>query len=52
MVKYRRIQNKMTKYFIICADKNYILKGIKAGFFQAGHGRKGFVSKLSKGDKF
>ena len=38
------------KYFIICASKDHVLAGIKKGIAQAGHGRKDFVSKLSKGD--
>jgi predicted RNA-binding protein len=40
----------MTKYFLICASKNHVLKGVKQGIAQAGHGRKDFMSKLSKGD--
>ena len=38
------------KYFIICASRDHVLTGLKKGIAQAGHGRKDFVSKLSKGD--
>jgi hypothetical protein len=40
----------MTKYFLICASKDHILLGINQGIAQAGHGRKDFISKSSKGD--
>jgi len=40
----------MTKYFLICASRDHILKGVEGGFAQAGHGRKDFMSKPSKGD--
>ncbi len=40
----------MAKYFLICASKDHVLKGIKGGFAQAGHGRKDFMSKPFKGD--
>lgn len=40
----------MTKYFLICASKDHVLKGVEGGFAQAGHGRKDFMSKPSKGD--
>lgn len=40
----------MTKYFLIVASKDHVLGGIKQGFAQAGHGRKDFMSKPSKGD--
>lgn len=40
----------MTKYFLICASRNHVLKGVEGGFAQAGHGRKDFMSKPSKGD--
>jgi len=40
----------MTKYFLICASKDHVLKGVKGGFAQAGHGRKDFISKPEKGD--
>ncbi|MDQ6762684.1 MAG: EVE domain-containing protein [Bacteroidota bacterium] len=40
----------MTKYFLICASKDHVLKGVKGGFAQAGHGRKDYISKLAKGD--
>ena len=40
----------MTKYFLICASKDHVLKGVKQGIAQAGHGRKNFMSKPSKGD--
>ena len=40
----------MTKYFLICATKDHVLKGVEGGFAQAGHGRKNFISNLSKGD--
>ena len=40
----------MTKCFLICASKDHVLKGIEGGFAQAGHGRKNFISKPSKGD--
>ncbi len=40
----------MTKYFIICASKNHVLKGVEGGFAQAGHGRKDLMSKPSQGD--
>lgn len=40
----------MTKYFLICASKDHVLEGVEGGFAQAGHGRKDFISKPSKGD--
>ncbi len=40
----------MTKYFLICTSKDHVLKGVEGGFAQAGHGRKDFISKPSKGD--
>lgn len=40
----------MTKYFLICASRDHVLKGAEGGFAQAGHGRKDLISKLSKGD--
>ncbi len=40
----------MTKYFLICASRDHVLKGVDGGFAQAGHGRKDFMSKPSKGD--
>ena len=40
----------MTKYFLICASRDHVLKGVKGGFAQAGHGRKDFMSKPSKDD--
>ena len=39
-----------TKYFLVAASRDHVLKGIKGGFVQAGHGRKDYVSKFSKGD--
>jgi predicted RNA-binding protein len=39
----------MTKYFLICASKDHVLKGVEGGFAQAGHGRKDLISKPSKG---
>ena len=40
----------MTKYFLICASKDHVDKGVKEGIAQAGHGRKDYISKLSTGD--
>ncbi len=40
----------MTKYFLICASRDHVLKGVEGSFAQAGHGRKDFISKPSKGD--
>lgn len=40
----------MTKYFLICASKDHVLRGIEGGFAQAGHGRKDLISKPAKGD--
>ncbi len=40
----------MTKYFLICASRDHVLKGVEGGFAQAGHGRKDLMSKPSKGD--
>lgn len=40
----------MTKYFIIVASKDHVISGVAHGIAQAGHGRKDFVSKMSKGD--
>lgn len=39
-----------TKYFIICASRDHVLKAVKGGFAQAGHGNKTFISKPGKGD--
>ncbi|HEV8083592.1 MAG TPA: EVE domain-containing protein [Chitinophagaceae bacterium] len=39
------------KYFLICASKDHVLKGVEGGFAQAGHGRKDLMSKPSKGDR-
>ncbi len=41
----------MTKYFLICASRDHVLKGVEGDFAQAGHGRKDLISKLSKGDR-
>ncbi|MBA3648327.1 MAG: EVE domain-containing protein [Chitinophagales bacterium] len=40
----------MAKYFLICASRDHVLKGVTGGFAQAGHGRKDLISKPSKGD--
>lgn len=40
----------MTKYFLICASRDHVITGVKQGIAQAGHGRKDFMSKPSKGD--
>ena len=40
----------MTKYFLICASRDHVLKGVNDGFAQAGHGKKDFISKPSRGD--
>lgn len=40
----------MTKYFLICASRDHVISGVEGGFAQAGHGRKDFISKPSKGD--
>ncbi len=40
----------MTKYFLICASRDHVLKGVEGGFAQAGNGRKDLMSKPSKGD--
>lgn len=40
----------ITKYFLICASRDHVLKGVAGGFAQAGHGRKDLMSKPSKGD--
>ncbi len=39
-----------TKYFLICASRDHVLKGVEGGFAQAGHGRKDLMGKPSKGD--
>lgn len=38
------------KCYLICASKDHVASGVKKGFAQAGHGRKDFMSKPSKGD--
>ena len=40
----------MSKYFLISASKDHVLTAVKAGIAQAGHGRKDYISRLSKGD--
>lgn len=40
----------MTSYFLICASRDHFLEGVKAGIAQAGHGKKDYMSRLSKGD--
>ena len=40
----------MVKYYLICASRDHVLKGVEGGFAQAGHGRKDLVSKLFKSD--
>lgn len=40
----------MTSYFLICASRDHVLEGVKAGIAQAGHGKKDYMSRLSKGD--
>lgn len=40
----------MAKYFLICASRDHVQKGVKDGFAQAGHGRKESISKPSNGD--
>lgn len=41
---------RATKYFLICASRDHVLKGVADGFAQAGHGRKDLMSKPSKSD--
>lgn len=41
---------RTTKYFLICASRDHVRKGVESGFAQAGHGRKDLMSKPSKGD--
>ncbi len=48
-MKSGHIQSSI-KYFLICASKDHVLKGVEGGFAQAGHGRKDLMSKPSKGD--
>lgn len=50
MMKSGHIQSSK-KYFLICASKDHVLKGVEGGFAQAGHGRKDLMSKPSKGDR-
>ena len=40
----------MKKYFLICASRDHVLKGVEKGFAQAGHGRKDLMSRPSEGD--
>jgi predicted RNA-binding protein len=40
----------MTKYFLFCASRDHVLKGVEGGFAQAGHGRKDLMTKPAKGD--
>jgi len=40
----------MIKYFLIVASKDHVLTGVKKGIAQAGHGRKDFISKPTRGD--
>ncbi len=40
----------VTKYFLISASRDHVLKGMKGGFAQSGHGKRDNISKLSKGD--
>lgn len=49
-LKSGHTQNSMNKYFLILASKDHVIKGVKAGFAHAGHGRKDFMSEPSKGD--
>lgn len=39
-----------SKYFLIAASRDHVLKGVAGGFAQAGNGRRDLVSKLYKGD--
>ncbi len=38
------------KYFLAVASKDHVENGVTQGIAQAGHGRKDYMSKLSKGD--
>ena len=40
----------MTKYFLIVASKDHVLKGVEGGFAQACHGKRNPMSKPQKGD--
>lgn len=40
----------MSRYFLICASRDHVLKGVEGGFAQAGHGRKDYMTKPAKGD--
>lgn len=40
----------MTKYFLIVASKDHVLKGVEGGFAQASHGKRNPMSKPQKGD--
>ena len=41
---------KATKYFLICASEDHVLKAVEGGFAQAGHGRKDLISEPAKND--
>jgi predicted RNA-binding protein len=46
----QHLEFRMKKYFLICASRDHVLKGVENGFAQAGHGRKDLMSKPAKGD--
>jgi predicted RNA-binding protein len=41
----------MTKYWIIVASEDHVMRGVSLGIAQAGHGKRSGLARLHKGDK-
>lgn len=40
----------MTKYWVVVASKDHVLKGVKEGFCQACHGKKAPLARMKERD--
>ena len=39
-----------SKYWIIVASKDHVMRGVTLGFAQAGHGKRSGLARMHKGD--
>ena len=40
----------MTRYWIVVASENHVMRGVSGGFAQAGHGKRSVIARMHKGD--
>lgn len=50
MAKSGRTSSETTRYFLAVASKDHVANGVKLGIAQAGHGRRDYLDRVSKGD--